>query len=386
MKRILIDTKSVGGESQGIVTYIVGMYNAIHEQYGSEYELFFTGYHKEAIMEAFPFVDDGHYIQLPETNKVNLLWNIFPKIIEKYNIDYAHFQYVTPFRKNCKLIVTTHDLLFLDFPEEFSFSYRLKRKFLFKKSLVDSDIRLTVSNYSRERISAHFKISADTVHVTPNAVHDKFFVPFEKKEVQYRMKKKFGFENYLLYVKKKKKRKNHQLILDAYEDMDLASKGIQLVLVGNDTLGETKVVEQLKRLKTKHPEMVNWLPYAEEVDLLDLYRGAWLFLYPSLAEGFGIPPIEAAALGLETLCSNLTAMQDFTFFEKILFNHTDKERFKKKLNQLITQTDSSHLNTKNRNFIQEHYSWKKAAEVLHQQISKTAKHQTTPLKAVMTTV
>lgn len=374
MKKILIDAKCIGGEGQGMVTYLIEMYNAMYASYSDQYEFFFAGYHEQAISNAFPFMKTNQFILLPKTNKINLLWNVFPKIIEDYNIDLAHFQYVTPFRKKCKYIVTTHDVLFLDFPEEFSFSYIYKRKFLFKRSLINSDIRLTVSNYSRNRISDLFKVPADSIHITPNAVHEKFFDRFNKQEVQKQLQIKFGFENYLLYVSRIEKRKNHRLILETYENSNLAEQGIQLVLVGNDTLGETDVIEKLNKLKTKYPGMVHWIPFVEEADLLDIYRGARVFLYPSLAEGFGIPPIEAAALGLETLCSNLTAMEDFTFFGNQLFDPNDKEEFENKLIQLLKRTEPSHLNTKNRDFIQQHYAWNNAAKVLHQEIIK----QTTP--------
>lgn len=367
-KRILIDARCVGGEGQGMLTYLKGLYNALHENHADKYELFFAGYHEEAMKDAFPFMDTKHFILLPQVNKFQLLGLVFPRIEKEYKIDFAHFQYVTPFFKNSKHIVTTHDVLFLDYPEEFSRSYRWKRQYLFKRSLKKSDIRLTVSNYSKNRISDLFSLPQNTINITPNAVHDKFFQAYDKKAIQKEVKEKFGLDNYLLYVSRIEKRKNQQLLLESYEKLKLAEKGVQLVFVGNDTLGETATAAQIQKLKSKYPDKIHWLSHLSDDDLLDIYRAARIFLYPSLAEGFGIPPIEAAALGVETLCSNRTAMQDFSFFGDQLFNPAQKEVFYSKLLKLIGETKNEHVNFENRQYIQNKYSWDHAAEVLHHEI------------------
>ena len=121
--------------------------------------------------------------------------------------------------------------------------------------------------------------------------------------------------------------------------------------------------------------MVHWYPHLDENDLLDIYRAARLFVYPSLAEGFGIPPIEAAAMGLKTLCSNKTAMQDFVFFGDDLFDPDDYDSFETKLNRLISETSIQKVHTENLAFIKFHYSWQQAAKVLHSQISLNSKEQ-----------
>jgi glycosyltransferase involved in cell wall biosynthesis len=364
--KILVDARCVGGEGQGMLTYLVGLYQSFYRNYSESYELYFAGYHKEALLEYFPFMEDAHFIQLPEkAGKFQLFYKVFPDTVEKYVIDYAHYQYVTPFRKKCKQIVTTHDVLFLDFPESFSLAYRLKRKFLFKRSLQQSDIRLTVSNYSKNRIAELLRIPANSIHISPNAVQEKYLETFDKKEIQQLIHQKYGFNNYILYVSRIEKRKNHLLLLKAYEDLRLYEKGIPLVFVGNDTLGEAEIVQTIQQAQIRTQGAVHWLPQVHEEDLLNLYKGARLFVYPSLAEGFGIPPIEAAALGVETLCSNKTAMQDFSFFGNNLFDPDQYPAFKAALSQSIDQPARPSVLKNIREHIADHYSWDRSAHLLN---------------------
>ena len=85
--KILIDGRCIGGEGQGMVTYLYGLYNALHENYQDKYELFFAGYNQKAMQTCFPFLDDDHFVQLPNVNRFTLFWKTFPDIITTFNID-----------------------------------------------------------------------------------------------------------------------------------------------------------------------------------------------------------------------------------------------------------------------------------------------------------
>lgn len=386
-KRLLVDARCFTGEGQGMRTYIKGLYNAFYYQH-PEYDLFFAGYNFEDLRVAFPFLKMDKFIQLKSKSRIKLFLKEFPSVIKSYQIDYAHFQYMTPFIKNCTHIVTTHDLLFLDFTDVFSFWYRIKRKLLFYLSLVRSDIRLTVSNYTRERIQHHFGISPDTVDITPNAVSQYFFQPYNKATIQQQLTKKYGVSDYILYVSRIEQRKNHLLLLESYEELDLATKGKQLVLIGNNTLNNQEVEDKIQSLKIKHPQKVHWIPYVSFEELLKFYQGANLFVFPSKAEGFGIPPIEAGAMGINTLCADNTAMSDFSFFGDNLFDLNDKEAFKRKLLQNIDKPKSKSQLESIAQQIKRTYNWNRSAAILQQQISKkealvfsNEQQQTSRLKA-----
>ncbi|MFK7935393.1 MAG: glycosyltransferase family 4 protein [Saprospiraceae bacterium] len=379
-QKILIDARCVGGEGQGMLTYLKGLYNALYETQGEHYEFHFAGYDREAIQNAFPFVQAAHIHLLENHSRWRLfLWE-YPRLLRKLDIDWAHFQYVTPFIKMSRQIVTTHDVLFLDFKEEFSAWYRWQRKLLFRSSLYASDIRLTVSEYSQQKIAQHFELPAATLSITPNAVPAHFFQSYNQKTAQSYIAECFGAQRYWLYVSRIEKRKNHELLLRAFADLSERYPQRELVLIGNNTLEDTELEELIQTYQKRFPNRIHWYKNVSDSDLLLFYRAADLFVYPSKAEGFGIPPLEAAAAGIPTICANNTALSDFTFFQDNLFMDNDLADLKKCIIQHEEQPQSPVALAGIKRRIQQKYNWNNSAAVLHRtiQITTTAqKHQKT---------
>jgi len=371
--KILVDARIISGESQGSVTYLKGLYNSLYNNHGNIYDLFFAGYDFADMKEAFPFLEENRFIPLTTTSKIKLLTWEFPRIINEYKIEFAHFQYITPLIKNCKFIVTTHDVLFNDFQEYFPKNYALKRNFLFKSSLKKSDIRLTVSDYSKIRIAGHYGIDRNSLHITPNAVRKEFFEDFDKEAVKKEIETKFGAKNYLLYVSRIEPRKNHKIILDVYKKLRLDKKDIHLVFIGNDTLDSKKEMKAINRMKAEFPNHFHSYSGLSDEDVLSFYRGAKMFIYPSKAEGFGIPPIEAAAAGITTLCSTATAMQEFTFFGDNCFSPEAPGGLAVKiLDNIINPKRRSELSYI-RKKVQTKYSWETSSNLLNKLIREQVK-------------
>jgi len=365
--KLLVDARNFGGEGQGSLTYLKGLYRAFLHHYGDMYELYFAGYDKAAVMEVFGEYDI-RFILLKNKSRIKLWLNEFPDTIKKHNIEFAHFQYITPIKKACRYIVTTHDVLFNDFPEEFGWRYRAQRNFLFKRSLQHSDIRLTVSEYSRKKIAQHYGIDIDTIEITPNAPMANFLAPFDKERSVRFVQSKYGLNKYILYVSRLEPRKNHKTLLKAWRDLDMAKQGIQLVFVGNNTLNDNSLTDSFEHLTKEEATHFYWLRGLNDRELLEIYRAATLFVYPSKAEGFGIPPLEAGVLGVNTICSNVTAMQDFNFFRN---NHISLENpgllktmiwINMNLPPKATELDNI------AKLIRQKYSWKVSADVLHEEV------------------
>ena len=240
-----------------------------------------------------------------------------PKLIQQNKIDYAHFQYIVPPIKKCKYIVTIHDVLFLDYPIYFPLLYRIKNKVLFKYSAKKSEYVLTVSEYSKEKIEKHFNIS--NVKIIPNAIDSVFFEKFEKKKEIQIVKTKFNLENYFLFVSRWEPRKNHHNLLKTYVENKYFKK-YKLVFVGDDAINNKAYNEYYRLLDDEIKANIIRLKKINYSDLIHLVRAASLSVYPSFAEGFGIPPLESIASCVPTICSNTTAMSDFDFIGDCLFD------------------------------------------------------------------
>ena len=368
--KILVDARVIEGEGQGSATYIKGMYNSLFEKYSYLYEIYLAGYHFEKLKAAFPFLDSDHFIPLHSRSTWQRLLMDFPAILQRHAFDYAHFQYVVPMRNKgrCKFILTIHDILFNDFPASFSFFYRTSRNILFRHALAKSEIVLTVSNYSKERIADYYRFDPQHIHITPNAIGQQYLHPYNALEVARRVDQKHGLRNYILYVSRIEPRKNHHLLLRAWRELGLWKRNIQLVCIGNDTFENPKFTAAIKTLQPEEKAMFCWKKYVSDDDLLELYQAARLFVYPSQAEGFGIPPIEAAALGIPTLCANSTAMQDFDFLGIHLFDPQRYAAFRDLLLRAINQPFPNEYWQKISSEVRQRYSWEVAAAVLHQQL------------------
>lgn len=349
--KILVDAHVFDKSMQGTATYIKGLYGALIEY--ECFEITLCGYDIVNLKKHFTN-ERFQFVQLKTNSSFKRLLFELPQIIRKGHYDYAHFQYIVPFIKKCKFINTIHDLLFLDFREYFPWSYRFIKGTLFRFSAYRSDIILTVSEYSKKNICSKFGIQPIDIFVTPNAV----CVP----DHQYiDIKKKFGLNKYILFVSRFEPRKNQIGLLKAYINLSLYQQDYDLVFVGNKKASIE--LNAYKKLTEQIPKFLNnRIKIMEDVtmnDLFSLYENASCFVFPSFAEGFGIPPIEAAMSNCKVLCSDRTAMQDFTFFN-YTFDPNNQEEFEMKLSLILMDNNYPYETIKQK--INVKYNWNAIAK------------------------
>lgn len=314
-RKFFVDCHVFDGPFQGTTTYLKGLYNElIHD---ADKMFFLASNDTASLKTIFGEHENVTYLQYSSHNKfIRLLFDI-PAMIKKNQIDYAHFQYIVPPFKFCKYIITVHDVLFLDFPEYFPFGYKLKNKLLFGKSTRYSDVVLTVSEYSKKQIQKHF--GAHKITVTPNGVDAAYFESYDKNAVKSEVKKRYGFSDYWLFVSRWEPRKNHHTLLKAFVENRHYEK-FHLVFVGGSAINNPAYNDYFDHLEPHVKSKIVKLDALKQKDLLLVLRGASLSVYPSIAEGFGIPPLESIAANVPTICSNETAMADFDFMQSHLFN------------------------------------------------------------------
>jgi glycosyltransferase involved in cell wall biosynthesis len=368
LKKIFVDAHVFDDEFQGTRTFIKGVYSQLAEKDGLQ--LFLAANDIENLRANFPQQKNIIFIQYKSRSAWKRLAYEIPSIIRKNQIEFAHFQYITPVVKNCRFIVTTHDVIFNEYPEEFSRAYRVRKNFLYRISALKSDILTTVSEYSRRSIRKYLGIRSRPIHLTPNGVDEKYFEEYDREESHRYISDKFGVKNFILTVGRIEPRKNHILMVQAYLELKLYEQDIYLVLLGDTTIK----VPELDELIGHQPENIRKYLFmkndVDDHDLLEFYRAAKVFVYPSRAEGFGIPPLEAAAVRTPVLCSNSSAMADFDFFGEDQFDPDDRKAFREKLKRVFQMRSDEDRLKKLSEIIRERYSWRQPAEKLYELIMK----------------
>ncbi|MCT4589740.1 MAG: glycosyltransferase family 4 protein [Carboxylicivirga sp.] len=351
--KLFVDAHVFDGIAQGTVTYIKGLYK--HLIIDPNYDIYIGGNSKEKIYENFG--KSGYkFIKLSSRNKFFRLGFELPYILKKNKIEVAHFQYIVPPIKTCKYVVTIHDVLFKDFKKYFSISYRIKNGLLFYLSCFYSDRVLTVSDYSKRAIQRHFNYKKE-IYVTPNAVS------VNKKDV---LKVNLPFKDkFILYVSRIEPRKNQALLIKVWSELKMDLKGYGLVIVGSTGIEDEEFNNTIHQLPQSQKDKFIWLEGICNKELAYLYQNCSLFVYPSAAEGFGIPPLEAAIYGANVLCSKSTAMGDFKFFGDNLFDPEDIEELKMKI---LRELSSENEKTDWSNIILEKYNWIQSAKILSESI------------------
>ncbi|MDE7347761.1 MAG: glycosyltransferase family 4 protein [Muribaculaceae bacterium] len=365
--RLLVDCHCFdAGETQGLNTYIRCLYKSLIS-IANDITFVFAAQNLPNIKRLFGHRKNIEYVRLGDHSRPYRLMVEYPRLIRKHKIDVAHFQYVLPWVTNCKTIVTVHDILFEDYPEFFPFSYKVSRHFLFKESAKRADMLLTVSDYSRKRISDKYNIPENEIYITHNGVSDDFRKLNNKECADY-LSTTFGISNYILYVSRFEPRKKQVTVLQAYKDLRLDLQGLDLVLIGIQSIPDplfNQVYEECSDEIKSHIHILNHVPYAE---LLKWYAGCRLFVYPSEAEGFGIPPLEAGACGVPVICNNKTAMGDFTFFGDNLISTDNTKLLHSRMLAILEAGESTENLNKVKEDIYQKYSWDNIAREFYHQL------------------
>lgn len=354
--KLLVDCHVFDGKSQGTTTYLKGVYSELI--YNENILFYFISFYPDNLKKIFGEKENIIYLKYPSKNKFKRLLIDIPFLIKKHAIDFAHFQYIVPPIKTCKFIVTIHDVLFLDYPKFFPILYRIKNKILFYLSAKKAEFVLTVSNYSKEKLIQHFNLK--DVYITPNAVDVVFFEKYNKEQIQNYVFEKYNLKNYFLYVSRREPRKNHLNLLKSFV-LNNYYHNHELVFIGSNDIQDVEFEKYFDSLTDAIKNKVVFLEKINFQELLSLTRAATVSIYPSFAEGFGIPPLESIAANIPTICSNKTAMSEFTFMKDFLFDPNSIEEINQKISSALIQFPAEEI----KEIMKMKYSWKISATVLN---------------------
>lgn len=315
-KKIAIDARMI--EMSGIGTYIQHlMGQGIYDYaFGNEEEI--RKYDKNVKIIPFKASIYGFREQM-----------CFPKrIMRRAGIELVHFpHYNVPLSYKGRFVVTVHDLTHVILPDFLGSKIKYHyAKFLLNHALKNAEHIFTVSENSKKDICEIFGIDSTNITVTYNAVGSEFREK-PREEIVY-LYDKYGIprdRKVLLYVGNLKPHKNLGRLLEAFSMLD-DKEEYCLVLVGKE-FACIKLQEQERLLKIEgqvvHTGLVN------KEDLIDLYNLADLFAFPSLYEGFGIPPLEAMACGTPVIAADNSSIPEVVGDAAVMFDAMDANDIKR---------------------------------------------------------
>lgn len=239
----------------------------------------------------------------------------FPKAVAQCGADLAHVPYWgSPMQCAAPIVVTIHDMT-----TEFVREYRQGVKARLYNALISASARgashiITDSNSARDDIIRHLKLAPERVSTVYLGVDTNTFTPDENLLLDMAIRQQYDLpDEYVLYLGGYEIHKNVPTLLRAYkyvakalgEDYPLLLAGKQPEKVSDRFPDYAALIEALELT-----DYVRWLGFIERDHKPFIYREAETFVFPSKAEGFGLPPLEAMACGTPVVTTNATSLPE----------------------------------------------------------------------------
>ena len=234
--------------------------------------------------------------------------------------DLLHVQYTAPLSCPVPIVVTIHDVSYLEHPEYFTAARALQLRISTRHTLQRAAKIITVSEFSRNRISRAFGIDPECIRVTPEAAEDCFH-PISRDLARRRVAQYLGIvEPFVLSVGDWHPRKNQIGLVRAFRELLAVHPSLphKLVLAGKRTWFAKRVLDEIRRSGLE--ERIVTTDFVDDEILPSLYNACDVFVFPSFYEGFGLPAVEAMACGRPVVCSDATALPEVVDGAALLFD------------------------------------------------------------------
>lgn len=359
--RIGLDLHTVNNFMQGSRTYIYNLAKALlRNDPANEYVLYLPHAYRSVIEEELQGFNAA-FKEVPKGNRIIRLSVTFPARLAFDHIDIFHCNYIGLVIRPCPYIVTLHDILHEVYPEFYPKMLKTLMSLTYPISAKRAAFVLTVSHFSKKEIIRLYNIPEEKIEVTPDAVSSEFRIIEDREKIrQVAIKYKIR-GNYILFLGRIEPRKNLQALIEAYHVLKTQYKiRHQLVVAGmQDPLFKDFCNNLIMREMSTGILFTGGVP---QEDLPYLINGADLFAYPSFAEGFGLPVLEAMSCGTPVVASNTTSLPEVTGGAAVLIDPNNIRELAEALNGVLN-------NSELRNEMREkgldqarRFSWDKTAE------------------------
>jgi glycosyltransferase involved in cell wall biosynthesis len=337
--RIAIDLTALLPEPTGVDNYLTQLVLHLGRvDHDNHYEVFVNHEDRNLFRGVLP----RNFTVVPlclRPRPIRLLFQQFALPVEaiRWGADVVHSpSFIMPlYRGKPRHVVTVHDMTFFSLPEH---HISLRRSFLYKRAVLESirraDLVIVPSGATLQHIARVMpEFSLDRTRVIPLGVGDEFHL-YPPQEVRKAVRRLQLPSPYVLYVGTIEPRKNLPRLVESYRRLIAKDKITEhLVLVGRLGWNYKDLLAQLDT-----PELrgrTHLMGYVSQRDLPWFYAGANLFIYPSLEEGFGFPPLEAMACGVPTIASLSSSLAENLRGAAILIPAEDGEALTAAMRRLL---------------------------------------------------
>jgi glycosyltransferase involved in cell wall biosynthesis len=315
LMRFSVDAHAVGQHLTGNETYIRNLLNcfAVLDRQAD-----FIAYISR--QDAFDQVPDRFQKKRVAINPYKRLGYDLPRRVAQDRPDLLHVQYTGPIRCAAPIVVSVHDVSFLEHPEYFTPLRALQLRLTVRRTVQSAARVLTPSEFSKRRILEAYQLPEEKVVVLPNGVSPAFR-PVTREAAQRSLPQALNIPfPFVLTVGDLQPRKNHLGLIRAFEELvrNYPQLPHHLVVVGKETWHAPAVHAAAK--KSLVHDRIHFTGFVDDDHLHRLYGACDLMVYPSYYEGFGLPIVEAMACGRAVACSNTSAMPEVADSAAILFD------------------------------------------------------------------
>jgi glycosyltransferase involved in cell wall biosynthesis len=262
-----------------------------------------------------------------------------PRLIRRDRPDLIHVQYTAPLLGRTPVVVTVHDVSFLEHPEYFTGVRRAQLRCTVARTVQRAAMVLTVSEFSRDAILRAYDISPDKVRAIPNAANPDFRIVGRERALSA-ARETLGFQApFVLSVGDLQPRKNQIGLIAAFSKLLTVHPQLKhhLVLTGKETWFTPRV--RAAALSSGFADRIHFTGFVSDNDLLELYNACDCFVFPSFYEGFGLPILEAMACGRAVACSNTSAMPEVADGAGLFFNPHSIDDIKRSMADILLDAE-----------------------------------------------
>jgi glycosyltransferase involved in cell wall biosynthesis len=260
-----------------------------------------------------------------------------PLDLRRERVDLFHSpHYVLPPLTPCKSVVTIHDCIHLRFPQYLPnrLGYAYARGALWMATHLSSRI-VTVSEASKRDILEYFRVPPQKIDVIYNGIDERFGEPPPEDDVA-RVRERYQLDDpFVLYAGNIKPHKNLERLIEAFHTLRRSGfDQIKLLIIGDEISKYATLRHAVHRHKLhKHVRFFGFVP---DSTLAILYRLAGVFVFPSLYEGFGLPPLEAMASGTPVITSNVSSLPEVVADAALLIDPYEPDSIADAIRRVLT--------------------------------------------------